>query len=258
MELTDRIAVVTGGGSGIGAALARRLHAEGTAHVAVADLDHEAADVIAEEVGGSAHRLDVADASAVEALVETVTVTAGPIDMFFANAGVAVGGGLDADDASWQRSWDVNVMSQVYAARAVLPGMVSRGEGYLMLTASAAGLTTSLDSIPYAVTKHGSVALAEWLAIMYADRGITVSCLAPQFVDTPMGRMAGTTEEGRAWASRVMISPEQVADAVVAAIPAGDFLILPHGEVAQFFQSKAADYERWLGGMRKLKRGLGM
>ena len=258
MELRDRIAVVTGGGSGIGAALARRFHAAGAAHVAVADLDPDAAAAVASEVEGSVHQLDVADEAAVHALVESVMATAGPIDVFCANAGVAVGGGLDADDAAWQRSWDVNVMSQLYAARAVLPGMVARGEGHLMLTASAAGVTTSLDSAPYAVTKHASVALAEWLAIMYGDRGITVSCLAPQFVDTPMGRSAGTTEEGRAWASSVMISAEQVADSVVAAMAAGEFLILPHGEVAEYFQNKAADYQRWLGGMRKLKRGLGL
>jgi short-subunit dehydrogenase len=135
--------------------------------------------------------------------------------------------------------------------------MVAKGEGYLMLTPSAAGVTTSLDTAPYAVTKHASVALAEWLSIMYGGEGITVSCLAPQFVDTPMGRLAGTTDEGRAWASSVMISPEEVADAVVAAMATGEFLILPHPEVAQFFRNKAADYDRWLGGMRKLKRGLG-
>ena len=257
MELTDRIAVVTGGGGGIGAALVRRFHAEGAAHVAVADLDGEAATAVAAEVGGSAHQMDAADEQAVLALVETVTARAGPIDVFCANAGVAEPGGLDADEAAWQRSWDVNVMSQVYAARAVLPGMVARGEGYLMLTASAAGITTSLDTAPYAVTKHGAVALAEWLSIMYADQGVTVSCLAPQFVDTPMGRMAGTTEEGRAWASRVMISAEQVADTVMAAMATGEFLILPHGEVLQYFQNKATDYDRWLGGMRKLRRGLG-
>ena len=173
------------------------------------------------------------------------------------NAGVASGGGLDADDAAWQRSWDVNVMSQVYAARAVLPGMVARGEGHLMLTASAAGVTTSLDSAPYAVTKHGSVALAEWLAIRYGDHGVTVSCLAPQFVDTPMGRLAGTTDEGRAWASRLMITSEEVATAVVAAMATGEFLILPHREVGDYFRNKAENYQRWLGGMRKLQRGLG-
>ena len=258
MELRDRIAVITGGGSGIGEALARRFRAEGAAHLAIADLDGDAAARVAGEVGGSAHQLDAADGAAVRALVESVAATAGPIDVFCANAGVAVGGGLEADAASWQRSWEVNVMSQVYAAQAVLPAMVARGEGHLVLTASAAGLTTSLDSAPYAVTKHGSVALAEWLSIMYADQGVTVSCLVPQFVDTPMGRQAGTTEEGRAWASRVMISADEVADAVVAALAAGDFLILPHPEVGQFFQNKAANYDRWLGGMRKLKRGLGI
>jgi NAD(P)-dependent dehydrogenase (short-subunit alcohol dehydrogenase family) len=226
--------------------------------VAVADLDGSAAARLAAEIGGSARQLDAADENAVLELVAAVTASAGPIDVFCANAGIAVPGGLDADDAAWQRSWDVNVMSQVYAARAVLPGMVARGEGYLMLTASAAGVTTSLDTAPYAVTKHASVALAEWLSIMYREHGVTVSCLAPQFVDTPMGRQAGTTEEGRAWASSVMITPDEVADAVVAAMATGEFLILPHPEVAHYFLNKASDYDRWLGGMRRLKRGLRM
>lgn len=257
MELRDRVAVVTGAGGGIGAALARRFHLAGAAHVAVADLDADAAGAVAAEVGGSAYIVDVSDEAAVRAMVDEVSTAVGPIDVFCANAGAAVAGGIDAPDADWQRSWDVNVMSQVYAARAVVPGMVARGEGYFVLTASAAGLTTSLDTAPYAVTKHASVALAEWLAITYGDEGITVSCLAPQFVDTPMGRSAGTTESGRSWASSIMIDADTVADEVVAAMEREDFLILPHPEVEEYFRNKAADYGRWLGGMRKLRRGLG-
>lgn len=258
MELTGRVVVVTGGGGGIGAALVRRFHAQGAAHIAVADLDGAAAETVAREVAGSAHQLDAADGAAVASLVESVTSAGGPIDLFCANAGVALPGGVDADPTAWQRSWDVNVMSQVHAARAVLPAMLARGEGYLLLTASAAGVTTSLDTAPYAVTKHASVALAEWLAITYRDRGIGVSCLAPQFVDTPMGRLAGTTPAGTAWAETIMIEPEDVAAAVVEGLRDERFLILPHPEVAQYIQNKAADYDRWLAGMRKLRSGLGL
>ncbi|NNF10700.1 MAG: SDR family oxidoreductase [Acidimicrobiia bacterium] len=256
MEPADRVVVITGGGGGIGAALARRFHAEGARHVAVADIDRTGAEAVAADVGGSAHVVDAADGEAVAALVESVENTAGPVDLFCANAGVAVAGGVDADTDAWQRSWDVNVMSQVYAARAVLPSMLSRGEGYLVLTASAAGLTTSLDTAPYAVTKHASVALAEWLAITYGDAGIRVSCLAPQFVDTSMGRMAGSgNPAAEAWVRSVMIEADDVAAAVIDAVQAERFLILPHPEVEGFFRNKAADYDRWLGGMRKLRRG---
>jgi NAD(P)-dependent dehydrogenase (short-subunit alcohol dehydrogenase family) len=211
---------------------------------------------VAAEIAGSSFQLDAADAGAVAAMVEEVAGASGPIDVFCANAGIATAGGVDSEAAVWQRTWEVNVMSQVYAARAVLPGMVARGEGYLVLTASAAGLTTSLDAAPYAVTKHASVALAEWLAITYGDRGIRVSCLAPQFVDTPMGRSAMTTPAAAAWVQGLMIGPDQVAAAVVDGLRQERFLILPHPEVAGYFQNKAADYDRWLAGMRKLRAGL--
>lgn len=258
MELSGRVAVITGGGGGIGAALARRFHAEGAEHVAVCDVDLAAAQAVARAIRGSAHFLDAADRDGVVTVAEAVASAAGPIDVFCANAGMAAAGGLSADASAWQDSWDVNVMSQVYAAQAVLPAMLARGAGYLLLTASAAGLTTSLDSAPYAVTKHASVALAEWLAIAYGDNGISVSCLVPQFVDTPMGRMAGTTDAGRAWAEEIMITPDEVADAVVDAMRDERFLVLPHPEVGDYFSNKARDYERWLGGMRKLRRGLGL
>lgn len=256
MELTNRIAVITGGGGGIGAALARAFAAAGAAHVAVADLDGVAAEAIAEEVGGSAWALDAADAEAVGAMVSSVEHEHGPIDVFCANAGTAIAGDVDSDIEVWQRTWDVNVMSQVHAARAVLPAMVARGEGYLVLTASAAGLTTNFGAAPYAVTKHASVALAEWLAITYGDRGIRVSCLAPQFVDTPMGRSAMTTPEEAAWVEQMMISPDDVAACVVEGLVLERFLILPHPEVAEYFQNKAADYDHWLAGMRKLRASL--
>ena len=257
MELTDRVAVITGGGSGIGASLAHAFSRAGAAHVAVADIDGTAAETVAGAVRGSAWTLDAADQDAVAAMVASVEAGHGHIDLFCANAGIATAGDVDSDVEVWQRTWDVNVMSQVHAARAVLPGMLARGEGYLVLTASAAGLTTSLDAAPYAVTKHASVALAEWLAITYGDRGIRVSCLAPQFVDTPMGRSAGTTPAAAAWVESIMIEPDEVAASVVDGIRDERFLILPHPEVAEYFKSKAADYDRWLGGMRKLRRGLG-
>jgi NAD(P)-dependent dehydrogenase (short-subunit alcohol dehydrogenase family) len=255
VELNDRVAIVTGGGGGIGAALVRAFAAAGARHVAVADLDGAAAEAVAGEIEGSAWQLDAADPTAVAAMVGGVESDHGPVDVLCANAGIAVPGDVDSDVEAWQRSWDVNVMSQVHAARAVLPGMLVRGEGCLLLTASAAGLTTSLDAAPYAVTKHASVALAEWLAITYGDRGIRVSCLAPQFVDTPMGRSAGTTPEVAAWVESIMIDPAEVATAVVDGIRDERFLILPHPEVAQYFQNKANDYDRWLAGMRKLRAG---
>jgi NAD(P)-dependent dehydrogenase (short-subunit alcohol dehydrogenase family) len=255
MELANRVIVITGAGSGIGAALARTFDEHGAAHVAAVDIDGAAAAEVAAEIGGSAHQLDAADETAVADLVARVSGEIGPIDVMCANAGIAMPGGLEAGDEAWQRSWDVNVMSQVYAARAALPGMLERGEGYLLLTASAAGLTTSLDTAPYAVTKHASVALAEWLAITYGDRGIGVSCLAPQFVDTAMGRLAGETPSATEWARSLMITPEEVAESVVEGLQAEQFLIVPHPEVTQFFQNKAGDYQRWLAGMRKLRSG---
>lgn len=255
MELAGRVAVITGGGDGIGAALARAFAAEGMAHVAVADLNGAAAGTVAGEVGGSSFQLDAADPVAVFEMIESVISAHGPIDLLCANAGIATAGDVDSDVGVWQRAWDVNVMSQVHAARAVVPSMLDRGEGYLVFTASAAGLTTSLDSAPYAVTKHASVALAEWLAITYGDRGIGVSCLAPQFVDTAMGRSAMTSPAAAAWVAEIMIDPGEVATSVVEGVRAGNFLILPHPEVAGYFQNKAADYDRWIGGMRKLRAG---
>jgi len=258
MELSDRVVVVTGAGSGIGAALAQRFHAAGARFVGVADLNIDAALAVAEGIGGNAFGIDAADGPAVAVMVEEISAEHGPVDLFCANAGIAVGGGVEASNEDWQRIWEVNVMSQVYAARAVLPQMIARGEGYLLLTASAAGLLTQLDAAPYSVTKHASVALAEWLAITHADAGIKVSCLCPQFVNTPMAQAASITPGSAAWVQSVLIEPEEVAEAVLAGIREEKFLILPHPEVEGYFQNKAGDYDRWLSGMRKLRVSMGI
>jgi NAD(P)-dependent dehydrogenase (short-subunit alcohol dehydrogenase family) len=185
MDLNDRVAVVTGGRSGIGAALCRRFSDEG-AWVVVVDLHGADAEAVASEVSGSAAKVDVVDETAVQALVESVLGDHGRIDLFCHNAGIAVAGSVDRPNSDWQRAWDVNVMAHIHATRAVLPSMLDRGEGYLLHTASAAGLLMSLGAAPYSVTKHAVVALAEWLAVVYGPHGIKVSCLCPQFVTTRM------------------------------------------------------------------------
>jgi NAD(P)-dependent dehydrogenase (short-subunit alcohol dehydrogenase family) len=256
MELKDRVVVVTGGGHGIGAELAHRFTAEG-ASVVVADLDGTAAEAVAEHIGGAAVQLDVSDEEAVANLVGLVTQDRGRIDLFCSNAGIATGGGVEVTDALWQRTWDVNVMAHVYAARAVLPQMLERGEGYLLHTASAAGLLTSLGAAPYSVTKHAVVALAEWLAITYGDRGIRVSCLCPQFVATGMLDVYADQPRMDEYVRSGAISVTEVGAAVVAGLADERFLILPHPEVGEYFRRKGDDYDRWLGGMRRLQRSLG-
>ncbi len=186
MQLRDKLAVVTGGANGIGQALCRRFAAEGARGVVVADMDAAGAQQVAEEIDGLAVTVDVGCEADIQRLVAEATNTFGPIDLFCSNAGIALGGGVDAPDAVWQQIWDVHVMAHIYAARAVLPGMVMRGAGYLLQTASAAGLLTQVGSAPYSVTKHAAVALAEWLSITYAQSGIKVSCLCPQGVMTDM------------------------------------------------------------------------
>jgi len=253
MELGGRHVVVTGGASGIGRALCRRFAAEG-ARLVVADLDADGAAAVAQEIGGIPASTDVAVEADVQALVHTAEEANGPIDLFCSNAGIAVSGGVEVADEDWQRIWNINLMAHVYAARAVLPSMLARGEGYLLHTASAAGLLTNLGAAPYAVTKHAVVALAEWLAITHGDAGIRVSCLCPQGVRTPMllgGADAGDDTAGMLLAGA--IEPEDVAEAVVAGLADERFLILPHPEVADYFRRKADDYDRWLAGMRRLQ-----
>lgn len=252
-RLQGAVTVVTGGASGIGRALVERFAREGARAVVVVDLDEQGARAVAEGLGSEVRLgvgLDVTRADQVGALVERVEREIGPIDLWCSNAGIGVGRDL-GEDEDWERSWQVHVMAHVHAARAVLPRMVERGRGHLLTTASAAGLLTEMDTAPYAVTKHGSVALAEWLAIRYGDTGVEFSCLCPQGVNTPL--LAGAGPVSATLASGPVIEPEQVADAVVAALADGRFLILPHPEVAQYERHRAADRDRWLAGMRRLR-----
>jgi NAD(P)-dependent dehydrogenase (short-subunit alcohol dehydrogenase family) len=252
MLITDKVIVVTGGANGIGAALCRRFAAESAKAVVVADIDGEAAQRLAADVGGLAVRADVTREAELQQLVAEVVSRHGGIDLFCSNAGIAVDGGEETSDADWQHCWNVNVMAHVLAARAVLPGMLKRGAGYLLQTVSAAGLLTHIHSASYAVTKHASLAFAEWLAIAYGDRGIGVSVLCPQGVRTDMLRRAASG--GRTFLLDSALEPEQVADVVVQGLADERFLILPHPEVADYFRRKATDYDRWLRGMRKLRR----
>jgi NAD(P)-dependent dehydrogenase (short-subunit alcohol dehydrogenase family) len=254
MKLTDKCIVVTGAAGGIGAALARRFAAENPRGIVVSDRDEAGIDAVARSIGARAVPCDVTQESQVRALVEETEAHFGPIDLFCSNAGVISLGGAEASDEEWQLSLGVNVMAHVYAARAVVPSMLERGGGYLLQTASAAGLLTQLGSAPYSVTKHAAVALAEWLAITYGDQGLKVSVLAPQAVRTAM--TAGVVDGGVAGVDG-MLEPEAVADAVVAGIDAESFLILPHPEVLEYFRRKASDYERWLKGMRRLQARFG-
>jgi NAD(P)-dependent dehydrogenase (short-subunit alcohol dehydrogenase family) len=250
MLVKDRIVVVTGAASGIGRALARRFAAEGAKLVVCSDRNGDGVRAVAEEVGGIAFETDVSKEADIQSMIETVETEHGPIDLFCSNAGIGIGGGEEVPDDGWQRIWDINVMAHVWAARHMVPRMAARGEGYLLNTASAAGLLSQIGSAPYAVTKHAAVGLAEWLAITHGDKGIRVSVLAPQAVRTAM--TAGNPD-GVASVDG-MIEPEAVAEACVRAIEAEDFLILPHPEVLEYMRRKATDYNRWIGGMRKLQR----
>ena len=255
MDVRDAVVVVTGGGSGIGAALARRFAADGARRVIVVDRELDRAVAVADEIDGVGELVDVADPAAVTGLVERTVAREGAIDLFCSNAGILTGVGVEDGDGAWQRAFEVNVLSQVYAARAVLPSMLERGRGWLLNTASAAGLLTSPGDAPYAVSKHGAVALAEWLAVTYGGRGIGVSVLCPMGVSTPllMEPLAqGMPGAQAVAASGEILTPEQVADAVVAGLAEERFLILPHPQVGTFWAQKASDPDRWLAGMRRL------
>lgn len=250
MHLADKVIVVTGGGSGIGAAMVRRFAAERPRAIVVADLNGDNAARVAAEVGGVARQVDVADEAALVALIDATEAEQGPIDLFCSNAGIGLGRGLEASNEEWNTILSVNVMAHVFAARHLVPRMVARGGGYLLNTASAAGLLSQIGSVTYAVTKHAAVALAEWISITHGNDGVRVSVLCPQAVDTPM--IAGTDAGGVAGVDGIM-SPEAVADVVVEGLVAETFLILPHPSVKEYIQRKANDYDRWLGGMRKLQ-----
>ena len=252
MTVRDTIVVVTGGASGIGRALAQRFIREGARAVAIIDRDPGAHDV-ARQIGAHPYLADVASEDQLARVVQQIQSEHGAIDLFCSNAGIGGGrGGLDTPDDDWQRIWHVNVMAHIYAARAVLPAMLAAGHGYLLQTASAAGLLTQIGSAPYAVTKHAAVAFAEWLAIAYGDQGIKVSCLCPQGVRTPM--LDGAPAAVRELLGESALDPEAVADAVIAGLADERFLILPHPEVAAFFRRKADDYDRWIRGMRRLQQ----
>lgn len=254
MQIKDKVVVVTGGANGIGRALCHKFQAEGARMVMVADIDEDHGGDMLQELApdrSGYFYCDVTDEEQVRFLVDTVTEAAGQIDIFCSNAGIAVDGGVQAKNEGWQRSWEVNVMAHVYAARAVLPQMLARGEGYLLQTVSAAGLLTQIGSAPYSVTKHGALAFAEWLAVTYYDQGIRVSALCPQGVRTDMLTNAQST--GLAFLAEGALEPEQVADETIRAIIEERFLVLPHPDVQKYFQNKANDYERWLRGMRKLQ-----
>jgi NAD(P)-dependent dehydrogenase (short-subunit alcohol dehydrogenase family) len=243
--------VVTGAGSGIGAALARRLAAEG-ARVVVNDIDPAAAAAVAASCGAAAVPGDAASEDGVAALIGAARDALGGIDLYCANAGVARSGGEQAAEPDWELSWQVNVMGHIRAARLLLPGWLAQGSGHLICTVSAAGLLTMLGSAPYAVTKHAALAFAEWLSATYRHRGITVQAVCPQGVRTPM--LAGSGPVAELLLGESALAPEAVADAVMAGIADGRFLILPHPEVAQMYAGRAADPDRWLRGMNKLQR----
>jgi NAD(P)-dependent dehydrogenase (short-subunit alcohol dehydrogenase family) len=243
--------VVTGGGGGIGRAVARRLAADG-ARVVVNDLDEQAAQAVAAEIGGFAVAGDIGTADGVTELIEAATGLLGQIDVYCSNAGTAGGAGPETPDDQWQRAWEVNTLSHVRAARLLLPGWLGKGAGTFVVTASAAGLLTMLGGAPYSATKHAAVGFAEWLAATYAHRGLTVHCVCPQGVRTQM--LAGSGEAGDVVLAATAIEPEQVADALTAALASGTFLVLPHPEVHDYYVSRATDTDRWLRGMSRLQQ----
>jgi NAD(P)-dependent dehydrogenase (short-subunit alcohol dehydrogenase family) len=255
VEVRDRIIVVTGGASGIGRGLAERFHAEGARHVVVVDRDGARAEEVAKAVRGTSAAIDVSDESAIASLVERTERDIGPIDLFVSNAGYVTIGGLEAPIEDLQRMWGVHVLAHLYAARTVIPRMARRGGGYLLSTASAAGLLTQFGSLHYAVTKHAAVALAEWIAITHGHQGIKVSVLCPQAVETRIGENSPDAERlgggpGVASADGVL-QPADVSDAVIEALREERFHVLPHKEVAEYVRRKGADVDRWIAGMQR-------
>ena len=254
MKIRDKVVVVTGGASGIGKSLCERFAAEGARAVVVADINQDGVDqvasLIADKTRVLAIRTDVSHEADVQALVARTMEAFGHIDLFCSNAGIFTMGGEEVDNEAWDRIWDINVMAHIFAARAVLPGMLARGEGYLLNTASAAGLLSQIGSAPYAVTKHAAVGFAEWLSITYGSRGIKVSVLCPQAVRT---QMTANTRGGGVAGVDGMLEPEVLAQTVMETLEEERFLCLPHPQVLTYMQRKAADYDRWLGGMRRLQ-----
>ncbi len=256
MELRDRTVIVTGGASGIGRALVERFHREGARHVVVADRDADGAAEVAEGVGGTAVALDVTDEAAIRDMVARTESDHGPIDLFVSNAGYVTVGGLEVPNSEITDMFDVHVMAHVYAARAVVPSMMARGEGYLLNTASAAGLLSQIGSLAYSVTKHAAVALAEWLSITYGDRGVRVSVLCPQAVESNIIANSPSSRTGEGFGVAGVdgiLKAEDLAQTVVEALAEERFWVLPHPEVAGYVRRKADDVDRWLAGMRRFQ-----
>lgn len=249
MELREKTVVVTGAAGGIGKGLAERFAQDG-ATVVCSDVDPQGAQDVADRVGGHAFACDVSSEAQIKALIDHVESEIGPIDLFCANAGILTLGGLDVPDEDWNRIWDINVMSHVWMARHLVPRLLDRGHGYILITASAAGLLNQPGAAPYGVTKHAAVGFAEWLSLTYGHKGLRVSVLCPQAVRSHMTRGHETSVA----AIDGMLEPEDVAEACVEAIRAEQFLVLPHPQVLDYIRLKAADYDRWLEGMRKLNQ----
>ena len=250
MKLEGKVAVVTGAASGIGRALARRFKAEGAKGIAVADVQEGPLQEVAAEIDGIAVVADVAREADIVRLVDAAEAKFGAIDVFCSNAGIARLGGEESPDEEWQLNWDIHLMAHVYAARAVVPKMLARGTGYLVNTASAAGLLTHAYSATYSVTKHAAVAFAEYLSIAHGDQGLRVSVLCPQAVRTAMtqGREHGVASVDG------MLEPEELATSVIETMDREEFLILPHPEVLEYMRRKTSDYDRWLVGMRRFRQ----
>lgn len=256
MEVRDAIMVVTGGASGIGRALAQAFHAQGARHVVVADRDEAGAMAVARGIDGTGVGIDVANEEEIRHLVESIRTNIGPIDLFMSNAGYVTWGGLESSNDEINRMWQVHVMAHIYAARAVLPSMIERGRGYIVSTASAAGLLTQLGSLAYSLTKHAAVSLAEWISITHGHQGIGVSVLCPQAVETNIGQNSPSPESRRVAdiaSGDGVLSAEHVAEACLESIREERFWVLPHPEVAEYARRKANDIDRWLYGMRRFQ-----
>ena len=259
MQVRDKVVVVTGGANGIGKGLCERFAADGAKLVAVADLEEDNARAVAEAIGGVGFGVNVRNEAEIKAMVDDIQREHGPVDLFCSNAGIIATDGepwwaTSAPNETWQAMWEIHVMSHVYAARACLPAMLERGEGYFLNTVSAAGLLNQVGDAAYSTTKHAAVGFAESLAITHGDDGIKVSMICPQAVQT---RMIGGVEDGGTAGVDGVISPADVAEAVTQGLAEEIFMILPHPQVEQYRQNKAANYDRWIGGMRKLRRHFG-
>lgn len=250
MQLNNKVIIVTGGAHGIGRALCRRFAQEQPRGLIVADLNAEAAESVAQEVAGVAISGDVCNEAHIQQLVAEAEARWGRVDLFCSNAGSTIKGGVETSDADWQWMWELHVLSNVYAARAALPGMLARGEGYFLQTSSAAGLLTEIGSAAYSVTKHATVSFAEWLSVNYRRSGIRVSCLCPSGVQTDMLNLSDPVHQ---FLQSHALSPDDVAECVLRGIAAEDFLILPHPEVGDFFGGKSKDYDLWLHQFSRMK-----